>query len=204
MSTYIVFDTETTGLPPRGNVTEKNWRDWDKCRIVQLAWEVHASSLCDAPLVQRSYIVKPDGFTVPREVVAIHGISTQRALAEGVPIARVIDEFIGDISQYRVSTAVAHNMSFDDNVLLAELYRIESELAPAAEVDSVATWKSLTKECTMRLGTKPGGRWPKLDALYKDMCGPLDPDVKLHDAGTDTRLCAEIYRALKAKAELRT
>ena len=40
---------------------------------------------------ERSYIIKPDGLIIPDEAIAVHGITNERANAEGVPFADIID-----------------------------------------------------------------------------------------------------------------
>ena len=49
--------------------------------MVQLAWQLHdeRGTLIEA----KNFIVKPDGYDIPYAVTKIHGISTERALAEG-------------------------------------------------------------------------------------------------------------------------
>lgn len=191
MATFIVFDTETTGLPPRYNATLTNWQDWDRCRCVQLAWEIHPDLSGVNPVVERrSYLIRPDNFAIPKEATNIHGITTECARKQGLEFKQVLDIFMSDIAKHAVRTAVAHNMQFDDNVLLAEMYRLEKQIV-------VDTWRSLSKECTMRMGTKPGGRWPKLADLYTNLCGQLPSDTCLHDAGCDAMLCALVYIKLK-------
>jgi DNA polymerase III epsilon subunit-like protein len=189
---WIAFDTETTGLPPRKSPNADNWTEWDKCRLVQLAWEIRGVGATPES-IRKCYIIIPDGFTIPAEVVRIHGIDTERALAEGRPLAEVLAEFAEDIAQYDVKTVVAHNMSFDDGVIFAELYR--------ADLKSIlGLWTGLNKKCTMLMGARlqSGGKWPKLNVLYEKLCGPLPADTRLHNADIDTRLCADIYEKMLA------
>ena len=202
----LFFDTETTGLPPRGSafavVNGSNYTAWRSCRIVQIAWEIR-SAMDHAVLAQRSFIVQPSGFSIPDEATRIHGIDTARAKSEGQPLARVIAALLADIKMYDVHTCVAHNMAFDDNVLMAELYTMAWTEPKSPDSDSmfmtqaINTWRGLHKQCTMRMGAalQPGGRWPKLSALYEKLFG-VEPTGQLHSADTDTRLCAEIYLKL--------
>lgn len=195
---YIVFiDTETTGLPPRSvTATSQNFDKWDKCRLVQIAWEIRNDGVV-APaakgqvVMKRSLIIAPDGFEIPDDAAAIHGISTDRAKSTGDSLSNAIDQLFTDISVYNVHKAVSHNITFDSDVLLAELYRNKDQIY-------AQTWTDLPKFCTMREGTPPGKRWEKLPVMYERLCGIL-PDsmrAKLHDASMDTYLCAEIYFAL--------
>ena len=184
---FVVFDTETTGLPRRYiDATSTNFSNWDSCRIVQIAWEIYNSPSDTYPVSDGCYVVSPDGFTIPAKSTSIHGISTAEALNIGISINDVIRLFTSDIILHKVETAVAHNMSFDTNVLLAEMYR--------NNLGNINVWKSLRKHCTMIAGTKRGGRWPKLVDLYKSLIGDIDESTTLHKADVDTSLCAAIYK----------
>ena len=58
---------------------------------MQIAWQLHDA---DGKLVEvKNFIVKPEGFTVPYNAEKIHGISTERATKEGMPLDYVLDEF---------------------------------------------------------------------------------------------------------------
>jgi DNA polymerase III epsilon subunit-like protein len=150
-------------------------------------------------IAKACYIIRPDGFTIPEEVVRIHGISTERALVEGVPLLEVLAKFADDMSIYGVDTAVAHNMAFDDSVLLAELYRAAASETCDMIKYFIEVWTTRKKRCTMRMGARldgANGKWPKLHVMYEQLCGPLPDDTRLHNADTDARLCADIYEKL--------
>mgnify|MGYP000209284389 CR=1 FL=1 len=58
---YLIFDTETTGLPKNYNAPLEDLDNWP--RLVQLAWQVHAN---DGSLISdKNYIIKPEGYTIP-------------------------------------------------------------------------------------------------------------------------------------------
>jgi DNA polymerase III epsilon subunit-like protein len=180
----LVFDTETTGLPPR-NVTPDVVEAWEKCRIVQIAWNVYDAHavLCAS---QCFYIV-PDGFEIPEIATRIHGITTDMARERGVAWSHVLEELRKVLP--RVGTIVAHNMSFDDQVLRSELHRMK-------EYAFLAQWSPIPKMCTMRMGTLPKQKWPKLVELY-ERCFQRKPEGTLHRADVDVRACADIYFHLR-------
>jgi DNA polymerase III epsilon subunit-like protein len=190
----LFFDTETTGLPPRGanfaKADSDNFNAWRKCRIVQIAWEIR-SSMDHAILFTREAIIKPVGFLVPPEATAIHGITHEFAVENGRDLSDVLKELFEDIKRYGVDLVVAHNVSFDDNVLIAEMYLNQWSS------ESIQTWDKLHKVCTMKLGASlsPTKKWPKLADLYLTTLGK-EPPKNTHTASVDTRMCAEIYLAL--------
>lgn len=179
----MVIDTETTGLAPRISPRIDNIHLWDSCRIVQIAWSIY-DSVSTKLLSSACYIVNPENaFAIPDSAANIHGITTHIARSQGTPINKIIDHLARDIET--VSTIVAHNIQFDDNVILSELYRV-------GVADVIASWKSKTRKCTMLMGTEPKGRWPKLSALYMRLFNK-EPEGELHRADTDVRICAECY-----------
>ncbi len=86
---YLFFDTETTGLPQDYKASVKDLHNWP--RLVQLAWLRYDKN--GNKIDGNNYIIKPDGFTIPSDASKIHGISTERALREGVALQGVLNEF---------------------------------------------------------------------------------------------------------------
>ncbi|MFI8201535.1 3'-5' exonuclease [Streptomyces sp. NPDC085937] len=105
----IGFDLETTGTDPR------------EARIVTGAViELRAGE----PLGRREWLADP-GVPIPDDAVAVHGISNERAAAEGRPADQVADAIAGVLAAYwRTGVpVVAYNASFDLSLLSAELRR---------------------------------------------------------------------------------
>lgn len=67
------------------------------------------------------FIIKPEGFTIPLDASKIHGISTEKAIQEGLPIKNVLNGFQSLISQSAV--VVAHNIAFDEKIVGCEFLR---------------------------------------------------------------------------------
>ena len=78
---FIIFDTETTGLPSNYNAPVSDSDNWP--RLIQLAWQIHDEH--GVFIKAESHIIKPSGFTIPYQSEKIHGISTERAEKEGKP-----------------------------------------------------------------------------------------------------------------------
>ena len=70
---YLIFDTETTGLPKKWKAPLTDSDNWPRC--VQIAWQLHDY---DGSLIEH-FIVKPDAYDIPYDSEKIHGISTERA-----------------------------------------------------------------------------------------------------------------------------
>ena len=54
---YLIFDTETTGLPQNFNAPISDSDNWP--RMVQIAWQLHDA---EGKLIEnQDYIIKPEG-----------------------------------------------------------------------------------------------------------------------------------------------
>jgi DNA polymerase III epsilon subunit-like protein len=89
MPYIIFFDTETTGLPKNRNSnaleSKDNWPD-----IVSVAWAVYEHN---GTLVKKGYsIVKPDGWIIEQGSINVHGITEEKAYAEGRDLYEVLSE----------------------------------------------------------------------------------------------------------------
>jgi DNA polymerase III subunit alpha len=155
---YLIFDTETTGLPQNYSAPLTDFDNWPRC--VQLAWQVHDVS--GKLISSGDYIVKPDGFTIPFNSEKVHGISTDRAHAEGIPLNEVMDIFNRELE--KCTFVIGHNLEFDLNIMGSEYLRMERE-NPLTKKVSIDTKDESTEFCAI-----PGGRgrykWPTLAELH--------------------------------------
>lgn len=178
----LFFDTETTGVPSNYRAPATDTRNWP--RMVQLAWLLTDDK--GAELTEGEFIIKPRGFTIPADAARIHGITTERALAEGVELARAVEAILADMS--RAAVLVAHNVRFDEKILGAELIR----LGLPNQVESkprLCTMLASTDYCA--LPGPYGYKWPKLDELHRKLFSrPLEG---AHRALVDVKACARCY-----------
>jgi len=190
---YLFFDTETTGLPQRWNADFCDVDNWP--RMVQLGFLVYD----DAGKLKESadLIIKPDGFIIPNEVVRIHGISTERALAEGIALAEALDKFVGVLDE--AHTLIGHNVEFDQKILGTELYRLglHDDLETLKEIDKVCTMKSSTNYCAIpkNSGYGAGYKWPTLAQLHWKLFAREFAGA--HSAYQDAETCAKCFFKLK-------
>ena len=119
---YIIFDTETTGLPKRWKAPLTDSENWPRC--IQIAWQVHADS--GELLSHEDYLIQPDGYTVPYDAEQIHGISTALAEQQGRPLAEVLIFFLHALSQ--AEYVGGHNVTFDLNIMGAEFLRLGDQI----------------------------------------------------------------------------
>ncbi|MBC6995158.1 3'-5' exonuclease [Neolewinella lacunae] len=180
MPTYLIFDTETTGLPKSWKAPMKDIGNWPS--IVQLAWQLVDGEM--NTLAAECFIIQTK---VPISAAAakMHGITQQRSLREGKPLLEVLDQFTAAIVQADV--LVAHNLDFDHKVLGSEYLRAGRK-PPFGKKKMICTMKSSVDFC--RLPGPYGYKWPTLEELHKKLLG--EGFSGAHHAGTDvemTRRC---------------
>lgn len=144
---YLIFDTETTGLPKNFRAPVSDTDNWPRC--IQIAWQLHDE---DGKLIEhQDYIIKPEGFNIPFDAEKIHGISTELAQKEGLPLAEVVERFIAALGKAKF--VVGQNIEFDLNVMGSEFYRmgIEDPFQRLSVLDTCT-------EITAQLCQIPGGR----------------------------------------------
>ena len=201
MATCVLFlDTETTGLPDFKKPSDGP----EQPHIVQLA-----AGLSEAPIDPRKKwhpigsmdrIIRPDGWEMPEEAEAIHGISHARAVQEGIPIQQALNEFLDLHDQCNV--LVAHNAAFDRRMLRIELLRagwtrdqIEEWEKPIRVIDTMREAGKIMRmaptEAMVAAGRGSQNKPPKLTEAYQFFFGKEMEGA--HDAMVDVRACAKIF-----------
>ena len=147
---YLIFDTETTGLPKRYDAPITDTDNWPRC--VQIAWQLHDTM---GNLVEhQDYLIRPEGFDIPYESEQVHGISTALAEQEGIPLNEALERFNEALAKAKF--VVGQNVEFDLNVMGCEFYR-ENVENPLQELPILDT----CTEHTAELCKIPGGRGGK-------------------------------------------
>ena len=181
---YLFVDTETTGLPDDYN-SLSSYRD---VRLVQIAWIIYDSA--GRKLSKRDFIVKPDGFEIPESSTKIHKISNSFAISCGKSLTKVLVEFNNALRS--CTHIVAHNLSFDYNVLLSEFNRVRIS-TNIQNLTKVCTKESTTDYCG--IVTSRGYKWPSLSELYKKIFH--EEIVEAHNAVVDIEATAKCFWYLK-------
>ena len=188
---FLIFDTETTGLPKRWNAPISDVDNWPRC--VQLAWQLHDNK--GDLISNHSYLIKAEGFDIPYEAEKIHGISTDLANEIGKNIGDVLELFINDYKT--AGFLVGHNLKFDINIIGAELYRKGYEI-DIPKKDVLDTCSELTAEvCKL-----PGGRggkfkYPTLLEIYSTLF--KDKFIEAHNASADVEATSRVFFELVRK-----
>ena len=185
---YLFFDTETTGLPRNWKAPVSNLNNWP--RMIQIAW-----ILCDKDgnrIESDDYIIRPENFVIPKEASRIHGITTERAMDEGVDLEKILKIFNASVE--RSDYIVAHNIRFDEKILGAELLRkkIQSNFYRKKRL---CTMQSSTNYC--QISSPYGYKWPKLSELHIKLFGIDFLDA--HDASADIHATEKCFWEMRKK-----
>jgi len=121
----LVYDTETTGLPPKGErfVNNVNLQNWPY--IVQFSYVIYDTDTNKMLKTHDSIIKLPPGVIITEESYSFHHISNKMSQTRGKHINTVIREFLTDCTE--VDILVGHNIRFDYNMVKAEMMRNSSD-----------------------------------------------------------------------------
>ena len=185
---YLIFDTETTGLPKRWDAPITDTDNWPRC--IQIAWQLHDDM--GVLIEHQDYMVKPEGFNIPYDAERIHGISTELAQEEGIALSEVLEKF--NTALAKAKFIVGQNVGFDVNIMGCEFHRggVDSPMASMKVLDTCT-------EVTAELLQLPGGRGgrfklPTLTELHQYLFG--EPFAEAHNATADVEATTRCFLEL--------
>ena len=185
---FLIFDTETTGLPKRWNSPITDHENWPRC--VQIAWQLHDEmGNC---LEHQDFLIKPEGFNIPYDAERIHGISTQLASTKGLLLVDVLAKFNDVLAKSKF--VVGQNVGFDINILGCEYdrFKIQTLLNDLPVLDTCT-------EKTASLCKLPGGRGgkfklPTLTELHQHLFN--ESFAEAHNATADVEATSRCFLEL--------
>ena len=204
----LVFDTETTGLPPKSKILKnEELHLWPY--IVQFSYIVYDTETHCIIKVKDTIIHIP--IEMCQEVIDIHGITNEMARASTCLINDSLQEFYADL--LKVDQLIAHNFQFDWNMIQIELMRLiirektqnEAELyisilktiqeTPIPNI--YCTMVNSTELCDLKMRSKFGTyftKFPKLSELHYKLFGVVPRN--LHNSLNDVVICLRCYYKL--------
>lgn len=202
MRTGLFYDTETTGLPLFSEPSEHP----DQPHMVQLA-AVLADLETEKAIASMDVIIRPNGWTIPDDVAAIHGITTEHAMAVGIPEELALYLFM---ELWMGRNRIAHNETFDARIIRIALKRYHDPREESLAVPPSDVWKAAPAECTARMATpilnlpptekmiaagRKHAKTANLGEAYQYFSGkPLE---NAHSAMADVQACMFIYFAMR-------
>jgi DNA polymerase III epsilon subunit-like protein len=179
--------------------------------VVQFSYIVFDTESNKIVKIKDSIIKVPDGFTITEENAKIHGITTEISLAKGVDLLPVLEEFFADFDSS--DHIVGHNVSFDINMIKAELQRLIMNSSDKKLQEYLTKINTSTKfYCTMQETIelcaielkdkygRPYKKFPKLVELYQKMFGVTPKN--LHNSLNDVIVCLRCFIKLKYEIDI--
>lgn len=183
----LIFDTETTGmvewrLPPE-HASQPHLIQLGMLLVDTDDWRARA---------RHSMLVKlPGGQKIDPGAKQAHGISEEDCAFYGVPLMVAASLFNQVCIQ--ADLIVAHNMSFDQSVMLTALHRLGGKPSRMEGKRLVCTKEESTDVLKLP-GKYDSYKWPTLAEAYRYFAG--EDLVGAHDALVDTEACLRIFRGL--------
>ncbi|WP_034301001.1 3'-5' exonuclease [Herbaspirillum sp. RV1423] len=197
MTKELIYDTETTGLPVWSQPSDHP----DQPRVIELAAELIDTDSREV-IACMSFIIKPEGWTIPPEITTLTGISNELANAVGVPMKMVLPCFMALWAES--DRRVAHNESFDMRMIRIELMRAAGYQQFADE------WKAAPAFCTQASSTNILNLPPTEKMRAKNMKGPKSPNLSeayefftgqkfegAHRASADVAACRTVFFGIR-------
>jgi|LauGreDrversion4_2_1035121.scaffolds.fasta_scaffold117908_1 DNA polymerase-3 subunit epsilon len=211
---FLVFDVETTGLLPTQRKGAPSVPIQEYPHILQLSFAVYDISSKTIVRQLDSYIKVDDSVVISDFVSNLTGITREICNEKGRNIVDVLEQFYE--AYMFCDGIVAHNMNFDEQMIMIELERNRPEImkkAPYCFMIFNAMYEKvhgIERYCTMRKGIeicnimvesktegKPASKkWPKLNELYKKL---FDGETVsgLHNSMIDVLVCLRCYLKMR-------
>ena len=183
---FLIFDTETTGLPINYNAPLTDFNNWP--RMVQIAWQIHDEK--GRFVKAENHIVKPEGFIIPIKVSKVHGITQEHAMNVGENLNDVLDIFLKDVNDNKY--IVGHNVKFDMNIMGSEFLRAKG-FNPLEDKEFIDSCTEKTANfCKISMGSRY--KKPKLEEIHKILFN--EGFDMAHNASADVEATARVFLEL--------
>lgn len=186
---YLIFDTETSGLPLLNLPPAAP----EQPVILQLAAILLDSDFKEVARLNTLINHGRDVEIHPKALEA-HGITNERCRREGKNVGDVTAEFTNMYS-FDDTTFVAHNLRFDIFLWRCHLAQ-QGDKGMFFARHTFCTMEAMTPICRIKNKTRPGFKWPKLQEAFYHIMGHEFDDA--HDALADVRACAEVFKYLRS------
>jgi DNA polymerase III epsilon subunit-like protein len=226
----LIFDTETTGLIPKIDLSF-NWEEVDISTfpyILQLSFVTINETTHQIQGVYDELLKLPEGVMIDPFVTSIHGITNEMIVKKGRDCETELDIVMKNYIQSK--RIIGHNVTFDITMLLVAIIRILQKYKNIEDEYDTETGDKMRKwseyyenlfiswrykhECTMKPNVKLCNIWvkrknsefmylkfPKLSELHYVL---FHSNVKsLHNSLTDVFVCLRCYYFIKYKIDLK-
>jgi DNA polymerase III epsilon subunit-like protein len=117
---FLVFDTETTGLPSSKIINPDTLNLWP--HIVQFSYVIYDTEINDIIESSDRIVRVKEDINIPEESTKFHGITNEISKNNGINIELILNNFFKHFRN--VDVLVGHNVLFDINMIKVELLRL--------------------------------------------------------------------------------
>jgi DNA polymerase III epsilon subunit-like protein len=192
---FCVFDTETTGLPKGSRAPWFKHELWP--HIVQMSWLVYDTE--EGGIVEdkdRVIRINPE-IEITEKSIEKHGITMEISQNSEYTMPGILKEFGNSISKCDV--IIAHNITFDDNVIKCEFSRNGVyNYMDRYEGEKYCTMRNSTKICKIKKVWPNGNvtlKWPTLEELHHHLF--RNNPTNLHNSLVDIFVCFRCFYKIK-------
>ena len=117
---FLIYDTETTGLP----IKQKNNQPikfMEYPHIVQFSFIIYDTETSSIVKIFDEIIHLRDNVLIPQETINIHGVTNEMSQQSTMTINYCLINFMNECKN--VDLIVGHNLEFDNKMVIAELLR---------------------------------------------------------------------------------
>jgi DNA polymerase III epsilon subunit-like protein len=215
---YLVFDVETNGLLPKGNVPLDQYP-----HVLQLSFALYNMNLNKVVSQYDSYIKVDSSVLISEFISNLTGITHELCQEKGRPMLEALRQF--HAAYLLCDVLIAHNLEFDKKMIMVEMERnrgLLTKKAPECFVLFNAMYESvhgIDQYCTMqksialcnlpmpekvltpivvtKVAKKPAKKYPKLIELFQTLF-PSEPlPLDLHNSMTDVMVCLKCYLKMR-------
>lgn len=180
----LVFDTETTGLPKKGDEYGDH-QPW----VIQIAAVLMDLREDRFEPVMNTLVVPPEGVVFEEGAVKAHQLSEEIVRANG----REMVDVYAELRELRrgVDIIAAYNLDFDERLVRTCSHRAHPDF-----IDNpvLGTPEEVQHHCIMKHAMAIFRRRDKLGNVYKKLTG--EPLVGAHDALVDTVAAGTVFKHL--------
>jgi DNA polymerase III epsilon subunit-like protein len=215
----LVFDTETSGLPKAKLISEYTLNLWP--HILQFSYIIYDTELNDIIEINDNIVKVSEDVFIPEDSIKVHGITNEISNKNGIPIDDIFEVFFYHL--FKVDLLVGHNISFDINMVRAELYRMIYQNMSKTDIGSnnkidlckfnlnllvnckniCCTLQDSIELCKIEAKDKYGNpyfKYPKLAELHQKLFETVPNN--LHNSLNDILVTLRCYMKMKHNIDL--
>jgi hypothetical protein len=193
MTTFLIFDLETDGLPKARNKSYTETSNFPE--ILQISWCFCAADQSRHELINETYYDKYLGYKGEKAVFYSPHITMKLLTDEGRPHEEIIEDITNIFAQ--TDYIISHNIEFDLNILFAFLHKNGAMRPEYLNIKSFCTMKHGTNICAIPNKWNHGKfKYPTLKELYRHYTKTEMDEELAHNSKYDTECLVDICRVM--------